>query len=289
MEPATLKEWPALCGLVFVLGLKHGFDADHLVTINGLARFNSRVRPRLALFCGTLFSIGHGGAVIAIALAVSAFAWHWQTPEWLSTFGAWVSITFLLALGLINVQAVLRAHPGEIVQPVGFRSRFLFDLSRVTHPVYVVLVGALFALSFDTISLATLFALMANPFGGWQQAVMLGLLFMLGMLVTDGVNGLWISRLIMRADQTAALASRIMSLTIAGTSLLLGAWGVMKMSLPAFGSWSDGREWLGGGAAIAIAAGGFVLALRFAQCQSGRHTSAPEPVVETGKECSQAG
>ena len=51
-------EWTALCALVFLLGLKHGFDADHLATIDGLTRFNARhqrpVRPllRSALFAG---------------------------------------------------------------------------------------------------------------------------------------------------------------------------------------------------------------------------------------------
>ena len=38
----------ALCLLVFVLGLKHGLDADHLATIDGLTRFNARANPRLA-------------------------------------------------------------------------------------------------------------------------------------------------------------------------------------------------------------------------------------------------
>ena len=43
--PAT---WTALCALAFVLGLKHGFDADHLATIDGLTRYNARTSPRLA-------------------------------------------------------------------------------------------------------------------------------------------------------------------------------------------------------------------------------------------------
>lgn len=38
----------ALVMLVFVLGLKHGFDADHLATIDGLTRYNARQRPALA-------------------------------------------------------------------------------------------------------------------------------------------------------------------------------------------------------------------------------------------------
>ncbi|MDD5298481.1 MAG: nickel transporter [Rhodocyclaceae bacterium] len=252
----------ALSLVVFLLGIKHGFDADHLATIDGLTRFNSRSRPRLARYCGTLFSLGHGAVVIAIALTVGTLAQHWQTPEWLATFGAWVSIAFLLALGMVNVHAVLRTDPGEIVRPVGLKGRFLGRLARAASPGWVALVGALFALSFDTVSQAALFALTATRFGGWQHALMLGLLFMLGMLVTDGINGYWISRLILRADQIAALASRVMSLVVAGVSLLVGAFGVMKLCLPTVGTWSDGKDLFFGSAVIAVVAGSYLLALR---------------------------
>ena len=258
----------ALSFLDFVLGLKHGFDADHLATIDGLTRFNSRARPRLARYCGALFSLGHGGVVVAIALAVSMLAGHWQTPEWLATFGAWVSIAFLFALGLLNVRAVLNAEPGEIVRPVGFKGRFLGRLAQAASPGMVALVGALFAFSFDTISQTALFALTATQFGGWQDALMLGLLFMLGMLVTDGINGFWISRLIVRADQIANIASRVMSLVVAGVSLLVGAFGVMKLSLPSVDVWSEGKELFFGGAVVAVIGGSFLLALHLSRVRT---------------------
>jgi high-affinity nickel-transport protein len=127
------------------------------------------------------------------------------------------------------------------------------------------LVGALFALSFDTISQAALFALTATQFGGWQDALMLGLLFMLGMLVTDGINGFWISRLIVRADEVARVASRVMSLVVAGISLLVGAFGVMKMSLPAIDAWSEGKEFFFGAAVVTVIGGSYLLALRLSR------------------------
>lgn len=258
----------ALSLLVFVLGMKHGFDADHLATIDGLTRFNSRVNPRLARFCGVLFSLGHGAVVVAIALAVSTLASRWQTPEWLETFGAWVSVAFLLALGLVNIHAVLSSEPGQIVQPIGLKGRFLGRLAQAASPFWIALVGALFALSFDTISQAALFALTATHFGGWQHALMLGLLFMVGMLVTDGINGLWISRLIRRADEVAVLASRVMSLVVGGMSLAVGVFGLMKMSLPAVEHWSDGKELAVGGAVMAVVAGSFLVSVRLARAQA---------------------
>jgi high-affinity nickel-transport protein len=90
---------------------------------------------------------------------------------------------------------------------------------------------------------------------------MLGLLFMLGMLVTDGINGLWISRLICRADQIALIASRVMSLVIASVSLLVAAFGVVKLALPSIAAWSEGKEMFFGGGVVALVAGSFLLAV----------------------------
>jgi hypothetical protein len=85
--------------LVFMLGLKHGFDADHLATIDGLTRYNAPLRPRLARFCGSLFSIGHGAVVVAIAIGASLLSRGWVAPEWLESTGTWISISFLVLLG----------------------------------------------------------------------------------------------------------------------------------------------------------------------------------------------
>jgi high-affinity nickel-transport protein len=258
---ALPQDWIALCVLIFLLGLKHGFDADHLATIDGLTRFNMRTRPRLARFCGVLFSLGHGAVVIAIALTVSTLARQWQVPQWLEAFGAVVSIAVLASLGLVNIHAVLRTDPSEVVRPVGFRGRWLGRLSRAASPGWVALVGALFALSFDTISQAALFALAATHIGGWQHALTLGLLFMLGMIVTDGINGFWISRLLCRADQLARVASRVMSLAVAGVSLLVAALGAAKLASPMVDAWSDGKELVFGAAVVAVIGGSFALAL----------------------------
>lgn len=260
------QDLTALCLLVFALGLKHGFDADHLATIDGLTRVNSRANPRMARLCGVLFSLGHGAVVIGIALSVSILAQHWKMPEWLEVFGTWVSIVFLAALGVVNLLAVLRAEPTAMTQPVGFKGRIfgplLGRLTRAASPGLVAVVGALFALSFDTVSQAMLFAFTATQFGGWEHALLLGLLFTLGMLVTDGINGWWISRLILRADQIALIASRAMSLVVAGISLLVAVFGGMKMAVPAVETWSEGKEPYFGMAVVLVIAASFALSVR---------------------------
>ena len=257
-----MADWASLLILTFVLGMKHGFDADHLATIDGLTRYNSRNRPHLARYCGTLFSLGHGAVVMAIALGVSALAGRWDVPEWFGTLGSLVSIAFLVALGSLNLAAVVRAQPGEMVRPVGLKGCLLGKLRHVEHPALIALVGALFALSFDTLSQAAFFALTATQFGGWRHALVLALLFTLGMLLTDGINGLWIARLIARADQVAVLASRVMGLVVSGVSLLVAAFGAAKLLSPAIDAWSEGKELGFGGLLVAVIALGFLAAVR---------------------------
>ena len=153
------SDWLALASLVFILGMRHGFDADHLATIDGLTRYNARHNPRLARLCGVLFSLGHGAVVVLIALTVSTIAQQWEVPEWMDTLGAWISIAFLAALGLINLRAVLSAAPGEVVQPLGLKGRLFSRLQNTTQPLLVAAVGAPFASSFSTMSPAALFSI----------------------------------------------------------------------------------------------------------------------------------
>lgn len=258
-------EWTALCALVFLLGLKHGFDADHLATIDGLTRFNARQCRPFARYCGALFSIGHGAVVVTIAVVVGMASERWDAPAWLELSGAWISIGFLAVLGVANLAAVLAARPDEIVSPVGLKGRLLGGLGAARSPWTVALVGALFALSFDTVSQAALFALTATQFGGVWHAVFLGLLFVLGMLVTDGVNGLWISRLIARADQLACIASRVMGLAVSTVSLLVAALGAAKLASPAFDRWAQGQEIAFGAMVVAVIATSFAAAVLVAR------------------------
>jgi len=259
--PAT---WTALCLLAFALGARHGFDADHLATIDGLTRYNARTNPALARACGALFSLGHGGVVCGVALAAAALATRWQTPAWLETTGIAVSIAFLFGLAFANLRAVLVTDPAAVVAPVGVRSRLLGRFVTVRRPWAVAAVGALFALSFDTISQATLFALAAANFGGAAEALLVAGLFVLGMLVVDGINGVWISRLIRRADRTAAVASRVMALTVAGISLAVGCFTVAKLAIPAVGAWAAGRELMFGAAVVIGVVTAFGVAMRTA-------------------------
>lgn len=256
--PAT---WTALCVLAFALGARHGVDADHLATIDGLTRYNARVNPRLARHAGVWFSLGHGAVVMLVATLAASLSGAWATPEWLALTGVGISVIFLFGLAFLNVRAVLLAHPGHVVAPIGFKGRLLGRFLTVRRGWAIAAVGMLFAISFDTISQAALFALAASRFGGLADVGLVAGLFVAGMLCVDGLNGLWISGLVRRADRTAAIASRIMALTVAGISFVVGVLTVLKVLAPAVDAWSDRHELLLGGMVAAAMLGAFVLAL----------------------------
>jgi high-affinity nickel-transport protein len=262
---AMPHDWLGLVLVVFILGLKHGMDPDHLATIDGLTRFNAQKRPRLSRWSGCLFSLGHGVVVTLVAGFVAAMATEWSAPGWLEHVGAWISILFLLALGYVNLRAVFRAAPGERVLAAGLKGRWLGRITETSHPVVIASVGAAFALSFDTVSQAALFSLTASHVAGWLFSVALGLIFMLGMMVTDGVNGLWVARLLRRTDERALIASRVLSLCIALLSLFIAALGMAKYLAPGIAAMTAAAGWIMGFGAVSILFASYLLALRLSR------------------------
>ncbi|HZR70800.1 MAG TPA: nickel transporter [Burkholderiales bacterium] len=256
---------PGLLLLVFLLGVKHGVDPDHLATVDGLTRFNLAARPVLARWSGCLFSLGHGLMVMAVAALVALSAGAWSAPSWLEPVGAWISIAFLVALGALNLAAVLRTPADRVARAAGLKGRWIARLTETSHPVLIASIGAAFALSFDTVSQAALFSLSASGNAGWAFAAFLGFVFTSGMIVADGANGLWVSRLLARADRRARVASRVLGLSIAFLSLAIAALGIAKAASPRAAALAEaGGPALGLGVVLIVLAS-YALALRLSQ------------------------
>jgi len=214
-----------LAALVFALGLRHGFDPDHLVAIDGLTR-TSKSR-----WCGLFFSLGHGVAVTLIGVAVAIAATEWQAPAWLERGGTAISLGLLLLLAILNLLAVLRTPAGSRVALIGLRGRWLTErVAGASHPAVIASVGAAFAVSFDTVSHALAFSLTGATMAGALFAAILGIVFTAGMVVTDAVNGLWVARMM----SGAAAASRWMSAAVAFLCLSIAALALREHALPAF-------------------------------------------------------
>jgi high-affinity nickel-transport protein len=275
-------EWTTLLSLVFALGLRHGLDADHLATIDGIARFNAERRRRLSAASGMLFSLGHGAVVVAAALAVAAVAGGWNPPEWLTDVGAWVSIACLSMLGVLNLRGILRAPAGHPVALSGLRARWFRGLACVSRPLGIVGVGAVFAISLDTLSQAALIALAASAAGGWPLVALAGAAFTLGMLVPDGANGWWVARIARSANRRGAAASRVMGLVVGVLSLAVAGLGLAKYFF------RDGAAHLAGHPlalsmlVIGIVAAGFAVAVGLSRTRWSRRGAAGEDPSAVG-------
>jgi nickel/cobalt transporter (NiCoT) family protein len=207
--------------LALFFGFKHGLDPDHLAVIDSLVRLIRERSPRTARFTGLLFSFGHSlaiGLFTCAAVLLSRFM-EIKVPAWLEISGIALSASALILLALMNLASLKKRLP--VSSPL---SATTVASSHAAHCVpskpkqspmsslkgglneratawSVLLLGALFALSVDTITQATLFAGLAQ--GQLQdpaQVLLKGMLFSsvfgVGMMCADTVNGLFVNRLL---------------------------------------------------------------------------------------------
>ncbi len=241
-----------LIGLTFLLGLRHGMDPDHLAVVDSITRFNSAGNSNAARWCGLFFSLGHGTMVTVVAALLAVVAGARMIPPWVEHLGQAISILFLLAMGILNLQTLLNARSGESVTPHGLKAGLVMRFCRVSHPLAISAIGAAFAISMESLSQAAVFSLAASGRHAWGVALLLGCVFTLGMLAVDTANGWWVHRMIRslaRHDQTW---TRGLTLAIALLSLGLAAAGILRLANAGVGDWYAAHALLLG--AISIAA-----------------------------------
>ena len=238
--PEASLAFTSLMAFAVLFGVKHGFDADHLACIDGLARLHSRRgRPRLSRYAGLLFSGGHGLAILAAASLFDRYGVG-RLPAWLDPVGAWISIMFLSWVGIVNLRGAWQRT--DSVPQTSPLARTIMRLPVPHGLLGSLLVGALFAFSLDALSLAAWFGLAGNRHGGMPSTLVLALCFVLGMVLTDAANGVLVASLIRRSESFVQRASRLFSVLVAGSALLVAGFGASKLASVAVDRWADGRE-----------------------------------------------
>nr|HAT8714855.1 DNA repair protein [Legionella jordanis] len=209
--------------LAFGLGIRHGLDLDHLATIDCISR-TIPTHDHLSRQVGVLFSFGHGVVVIIASLILAKGVT--EAPVWLETSGKLISQFFLLALGGFSLWQLLT--PSMQTEKVLKNHWLAHCLPKRFNRLMIIGIGGLFALSFDTFSQVIFFSVSASIFTHWWIPLWLGVLFTMGMMSADGINGWLISTLIRKAKERSILLSRLLSLVIAGFSLSLGIFEFLK-------------------------------------------------------------
>jgi high-affinity nickel-transport protein len=212
--------------LALLLGLRHGLAPDHLAAIDGLTM---RARPASAPWMGALFALGHGLTVLLIvALADAASAWLQPDADFLYAMDwlEWLPGILLLTLAALNARTLLQPARERHVNSVG--ARLLAPLTAV-RPLTAFGIGMLFALGVESILQSLAWGYAATRLGGgsWSALQVAGA-FVLGMALTDALDGYATARIAVNAGAQAIQRFRrrigwpiIALCTVSGVQLLM--------------------------------------------------------------------
>jgi high-affinity nickel-transport protein len=189
--------------LAYTLGMRHAFDADHLVAIDGTTRKLIH-EHKDSHGVGFFFSLGHSTVVfIATALAVTGISTigadllnEDSTLKQTGGFiGGLVAGSFLLLLAAWNLRILWKILAGDKeAHPHGIISRFVKPVNKQWQ-MYPV--GLLFGLGFDTATSITFLSLsiVSVASGSLTFAVLsLPIIFTAGMALGDSLSGYVMSK-----------------------------------------------------------------------------------------------
>ncbi|MBN3856901.1 HoxN/HupN/NixA family nickel/cobalt transporter [Paraburkholderia sp. Ac-20340] len=207
---------PLLLGtglLAYGFGLRHAVDADHIAAIDNVTRklMQDGQRP---VTVGFFFALGHSAVVLLVAAAVAATAAALETrvEAWKDIGGVIstsVSALFLFLIAAMNIvilrgvwRAFTRVRRGEpydhddldlLLNNRGLLARLFRPLFRlVSNPAWMLPLGFLFGLGFDTATEVSLLGISASQASqGVSMSVVLvfPVLFAAGMSLVDTTDG----------------------------------------------------------------------------------------------------
>ncbi|MBU9764579.1 HoxN/HupN/NixA family nickel/cobalt transporter [Mycobacterium sp. TNTM28] len=205
----------------YLLGVRHGFDADHIAVIDNTTRKLVGEGTR-SLSAGFWFSLGHSSVVFGLALLLALGVRTLVGPvqdegspmlQTLGLIGSLVAGTFLILIGLTNLVAAVgiakvfrsmrsgdfdEAELERQLHNRGFLARLLGRvMRRVSKPWHLYPVGFLMGLGFDTASQVALLVLAAGTAAftlPWYAVLVLPILFAAGMSLFDSLDGIFMAR-----------------------------------------------------------------------------------------------
>jgi nickel/cobalt transporter (NiCoT) family protein len=197
----------------YILGIRHGFDADHIAAIDNTTRklLNDGKRP---LTVGTWFSLGHStivcGMIVALVVATEFISRQYNNFASVgAVLGTLISGAFLFIIGIVNVIIVLEVYrmfrgvrDGKLDQKAldeqmlkrGFLNRVFGRFFKIVRePWQIYPIGVLFGLGFDTATEVLIIGLTVVVAGSgaipiWA-VLFLPLLFTCGMVLSDTTDG----------------------------------------------------------------------------------------------------
>lgn len=246
--------------LILSLGLKHGLDADHIAIIDGMTMKHNLAKSKWAIWVGTLFAIGHGLVVTVVAMLMCQMRSTFHLPYWLTAIADWIPILLLIIIGTLNLRSLLSKQAYEVV---AWRAKLLpKKLSTSSNPFAIILVGVLFAIVFDTTSQAAVWGYAASQQGGIYVAALMGIIFTIGMVITDTIDNRILYSLLNKSNNPLFIKQYRLQLgwAIVMMSFLMAGYKITSILVPAL-SLSDTTITLIGFSFVLMVLSAYILVL----------------------------
>lgn len=204
-----------------LLGMRHGIDPDHLAIINGI-NLNNHSQGKSSKWNGFFFSLGHGVTVTLIGILIILFKNGSQSYAKLVQYTEWIPIILLLFTGFYGIYTLMNNSKKNIHQHR--HNKLISFLTNTNYPsLNLFLTGLFFALIFDTSSQVAAWTLIGegNTQNLYTNAILIGLSFTTGMMITDTLNGLFFYR-ILNENHTKFNLRQLLSWIIIISSLAIG-------------------------------------------------------------------
>lgn len=205
-------QYPIVLGLAIVAysaGLRHGVDADHIAAVDNVTR-KLMQEGKQPVSVGMFFAFGHSTVVIGLSAVVAVAASVVDNnaqglKDAGSLIGTGVSVTFLYAIGILNLlilvevfQMFKRVTRGgtynvetleQFLAQRGLMNRFFGPLVRAIDKSWKMYpLGLLFGLGFDTATQVAVLGISAASAGNGMPIIyimLFPLLFAAGMSLVD--------------------------------------------------------------------------------------------------------
>jgi high-affinity nickel-transport protein len=186
--------------ILFILGLRHGLDPDHITVIDNYTYRLHENKNTWSRWVGTLFTLGHGVMVTLIALTLSYLKNHFEVPTWVDIALNWIPMVLLFTMGIGNVISLLQT---KINNPLSIKKHLVPKfLDKNLNPFTVFITGLIFGFIFDTSSQIAAFGLTVSGTHHWLFSVIGGVTFSVGLIFTGTIDSYLLSKLLKTFDQT---------------------------------------------------------------------------------------
>ncbi|MBP2626637.1 MAG: high-affinity nickel-transporter [Firmicutes bacterium] len=272
--------------LAYTLGLRHAFDADHIVAIDNTIRKLVQQKKN-AVGVGFYFSLGHSTVVFLMTVA-TIFVTQWteinmpQFKDIGGIIGTTASGVFLILIGILNLVVAVDIYKvfinmrqksydedkmEELLHNRGLMARFLNPLFNfVSKSSHVYPIGFLFGLGFDTASEVALLAIsagVAKSDVSITGIMALPILFAAGMSLLDTADGVFMTTTYKWAFNTP-LRKVYYNLTVTSMSviaaLLIGTIELAQVITSKIGLTSGIWKWV---QSLDVGAVGYILVVLF--------------------------